>query len=304
MKKSFVMLLSGALLCGSLAFATPTALSPTQLDTVVAGQGIFDYIFSANQVAPTDQSAIEAEADNNAIAGTDANSGNIAGTNAENSNAIAGAGNLNADIDVGKINLAANGSVAAMDNAVVTTNELEAEEGGLIALDGGTNNKLDAEAGGIIAANNSQVYVTEFSAEEGGLIGTDSACVADVDAEEGGNAAANGSTITETDIDVEVSIEDSFNVVTNTLTVSGQGTATAIVLANSLGEQNINSQIVTTNAASNMPTNTNLEGGTIDVPAATAISNVCQIGINGSFILGAAFCSDFSFGGADVVPAQ
>lgn len=299
MKKGYVLLLAGALTCGSLAYAAPAGLTDSELDTALFGQGIISVLFGTgvNQDTPTDMSNVGVEVSGNAVAvNGNANSGNIANTTAPDSNAISGNDNANIDANIEKVNVAINGSVAAMDTATVTTNSLAAEEGGLIAI-GGVNNDVEAERGGIVAVNDSTVDKTEFTAEEGGMIGTGEAGVADVNAEEGGNAAANVSTITDTEIDVEVTLENSFNTNTATLTVDGQENASALVLANSLAAQNINSQIVTTNAASNAPTGFNAEILAIDIPAATALSAVDQIGVNDSGVFLAAFSVDVNAGG-------
>ncbi|HOF89285.1 MAG TPA: hypothetical protein PLZ36_14455, partial [Armatimonadota bacterium] len=86
----------------------------------------------------------------------------------------------------------------------------------------------------------------------------------------------------EVEIDVTVTISDSFNVTTNVLEISGQNGVSAIVLANSLGEQYIGTNLNVTSAASTVPSVSAPGVPAATIGTATAITTLNQIVINGS----------------------
>ena len=119
----------------------------------------------------------------------------------------------------------------------------------------------------------------------------------DVSGEEAGVVVADEATITnsfnsqEIELDVTVDIDDSFNVETYSLDISGQAGVTAIVLANTLGDQAIGVNLNIANATSTVPS---AETGPTAEPInaingnALALTFLNQTVINNSIFVGLA----------------
>lgn len=302
MKKVTMLLMAGSLLCGTLSYAAPARLSVDQLDKVTASGTIVEtFLGGLNQSAPTAQADIGdiAAADN----GSNANAGNVALAD-NDSNAVAGNDNTVVDVSIDTIAVGIydndiEDSLVASDNATINYADIEIEDNEESAINVGTGNfaaaanEIDGDGVQVIGFANTTAAAVD---NDGSAItfGTGTAAVDNsfVEGQIAGNAqgvVAGVATVTNSfntcvsETDIEIEIEDSFNVTTNSLVVSGQSNAQAIVLANSLGDQNIVANLVLTNAATNVPTTGDFGIG--QIPAAVAISAVAQIGINDSFIL-------------------
>ncbi|MHB9133155.1 MAG: hypothetical protein ACYDBB_18965 [Armatimonadota bacterium] len=177
------------------------------------------------------------------------------------------------------------GGIAASDNATVKLTEYEADDiedndDSSVAVGSKNQQVSDAEDSNIVQGSNNQQWVDQ--SEIDGTI------------EEGGNGfvARDCTTVTDSfnskdiEIDVEVDIEDSYNVETNTMDISGQSGITAIVNANALGDQLIGVNVALNSSTSNQPAN--------GIAGAEAISSINgnslaimvldQTVINGSFV--------------------
>lgn len=284
MKKGTLVLMAGALLVSSLAFASPL------LDTAV------------NQIAPTLQADIAdvALADN----ASNANSGNVALAD-NDSNAVAGNDNLVVDVNVGLIEIISDSSDiedsdVACGTAVINDIEVEVEDNDESAINVGFDNfaaaanEIEDNGVQVIGAENLTLAAVE---NDGSAIsfGEADAFVdnSEVDGQIVGNAlgvVAEVATVTdsfntiENELEIEAEIEDSFNTVTNTLEVCGQNSAQGIVLANTLADQNIVANLVLTNAAANSATTGNFQGG--QIPVAAAVTAGVQFGMNDTVGIG------------------
>lgn len=314
MKKTTILLMAGTLLCSTLTYAAPTALTPAQLDQVTAGSLVDTFLNGGiNQEAPTAQTEVGdiAAADN----ASNANAGNVALAD-NDSNGVAGDDNVVVDLTVDTITVGVydtdiEDSLVAYDNGVINAYDIEVEDNDDSAINIGegnfaaADNELDGDGAQVIGGQNT-TYTAADVEDSAITFGTGTASVdnseveGDIEDDSAGVIAreatvTNSFNVCESETDIDIEIEDSFNVETNTLTVSGQSNAQAIVLANTLGDQNIVTNLVLTNAATNVPTTGDMGLG--QIPAALAISAVAQIGINDSFIL----LADIDLGNA-IVP--
>lgn len=303
MKKTTMLLMAGSLLCGTLSYAAPSALTPAQLDQVTASGTIIETFLNGgvNQVAPTAQADIGdiAAADN----GANANAGNLALAD-NDSNAVAGNGNTVVDVSVDTFAIGIydndiEDSLIASENATINYADVEVEENDDSAINVGTgnfaaaDNEVEGDGVQVIGfANSTTSAVDNDNSAISFGTGTSAVDNSEVNGElkeESQGVVAGVATVTNSfntainETEIEIEIEDSFNVETNSLVISGQSNAQGIVLANSLGDQNIVANLVLTNAATNVPTTGDFGVG--QIPAAVAISAVAQIGINDSFIL-------------------
>ncbi|MHB9133157.1 MAG: hypothetical protein ACYDBB_18975 [Armatimonadota bacterium] len=284
-------------------------------------------------IAAADNTSAAVVGDDNELSAAQATDNGIAVSGEENevdvNNAaaedVAVAGNANDTTNVtlenvtvdllANVNTGENGTaVTASENAVVTSNS---GQGGIAASGDASVKISEFEADDIEDNDNSSIAVGSENqqvadAEDSNIVqGTNNSQWVDqseIDGtiEEGGNGfvARDNTTITdsfnskEIEIDVEVDIEDSYNVTTNTLDISGQSGITAIVNANALGDQLIGVNVALNSSTSNQPAN-----GTAGAEAVSAINgnsvafmSLNQTVINGSFV---------SFGlGPVLVPVQ
>ncbi|MHB9023382.1 MAG: hypothetical protein ACYC7E_04295 [Armatimonadota bacterium] len=318
MNKTLIGVLAAVMLCSSV-FAAPVALTDAQLDGVSAGQSVFDYVFGSGGVnqASDNESTMAAQANfsaadngSNAVTGTDNEATSALATdnglanNGDDNEFNASAADTGANAVSGEDNTAI--AVTLADNTFdIDASEKEAEDGSALATDNATLNQNQADDGSAVATDNGVATVKEFEAEnndesnvvvgEGNTQTIDDTEIEDASIEEGGMGqiakeayASNSFNVKEVEIDVEVDIEDSFNVTTNTLTISGQGSLTAIVNANSLDDQNIGVNVSITTASSAVPTTQPTDNGAVSSinGNALAISALNQIVLNNVVIIG------------------
>lgn len=303
MKKGTLVLMAGALLVSSLAFAAPTTMSTAQMDQVVAGS----LLDNLNQIAPTLQADVAdiALADNTG----NANAGNLALAD-NDSNAVAGNENLVVDVNVGLLEVIVDTSTiqdsdVACGTAVINDVNAEVEDNSDSAINIGfdnfaaANNELEEDGVQVIGAEN----ITVSAVDNDGSTVTFGEANAFVDnsyvkgeiADESQGVVAEVACVTDSfnfnkqELEIEAEIEDSFNTLTNDLQVCGQNDAQGIVLANSLDDQNIVANLVLTNAAANSATLGNFEGG--QIPVAAAVTAGVQVGVNHTFAVGISFDS-------------
>lgn len=320
MTKRLLCILAGAtLLCGS-AFAAPVALNNSQLDQVTAGS-VFDYVFgdpgAVNQ-ASDNGSTLAAEA---TFAAADNNSNAVTGTDNEVTSAvayddaIANNGDDNtfneayADNGANAVSGDFNDAIAVnlVDNELYVDASLKvADENSALATDEGVVYQNQADDESAVATDSATATVKEFLAidnedanvvvGEGNTQTIDYMEIEDAEIEEGGMGqiakyadAENSFNVEEVEIDVDVDIEDSFNVTTNTLDVSGQEGLTAIVNANALDDQNIGVNLSITTATSSVPLGgaDGTEGAVESISGnAVAVSLLSQTALNNVVILG------------------
>ncbi len=186
--------------------------------------------------------------------------GNAANANG-NAQAAAGDGNKQQYQD-------ADNAIAAMDNATVTVAENEIE------------NSTIEDGSAAVVGNGNQVSTlyddTDISVEtDGGELEVEGVIAKEAVITDSFNTK-------EVEIDVTVTINDSFNVTTNAMEISGQNGVSAIVLANSLGEQYIGTNLNVTSAASTVPSVSAPGVPAATIGAATATTTLNQIVVNGS----------------------
>ncbi|MHB9133156.1 MAG: hypothetical protein ACYDBB_18970 [Armatimonadota bacterium] len=197
----------------------------------------------------------------------------------ENGTAIAASDTTNVTSNSGQ------GGIAASDNATVKLTEYEADDiddndDSSVAVGSKNQQVADADDSNIVQGSNNQQDVDQSEI--------------DGEIEEGGNGfvARDDTVVTDSfnskdiEIDVEVDIENSYNVETNTMDISGQSGITAIVNANALGDQLIGVNVALNSSTSNQPANgeagaqavTSINGNSL------AIMVLDQTVINGSFV--------------------
>jgi hypothetical protein len=321
MVKWFTLVALAAMLLCSTAFAAQRALSDAALDSVTAGQNLIDMyttpFVGAGDVS-TDQAVIEnphvaaATGDNSLAVDAEAGSTPLtAGAIADHgSTANNGDGNLTANVPVNAPVAATfdGGNTAAGDGNAVHAITQESD-GNSIAFGDGASltipvnaiNDTDVQDGSAAVAGNGNTTHVDYTDMSGWSIEDDSSGV-----------IAQTATVTDAfkqydiSVDVEVDISDSFNVTTNTLTVDGQASATGIVLANSLGDQNIGVNLNLTSATSSLPqaqpgvSQDLLVGG-----GALAVSILRQTNVNGSFgVLVGDVSTELSFPGASIATSS
>lgn len=304
MKLSMVVMLAGAMTLSSVAFASPKVLSGAELDSVSAGSGLISSVIdtflgtnnnnvpsdveeNGTAVAPGDGSiAVQAEGSTVTTAGAVADNHAVATNGDENvvvkndGNVAAGLANAGTDneldaIDQDGAGLAVNQGNDSEINVGLTftnettdidtdiENEIEDVENGSAAVIG-DGNTID------IYADESEVEANTNGGDIYGVVARD-AKVTD---------SFNTKIVTTV---VDVTIEDSFNVETNTLDISGQNGMSAIVNANSLlGFQAVGVNLNMTSASASVPTTTGNDSASVPVIAgnAIAITDLNQIVIN------------------------
>lgn len=313
MRKSSLVLMAGALLVTNLAFAAPASLSPTQMDQVVAGAVVEQFV---NQAVPTLQTEFEDIA--LADGGSNTNTGNVALAD-NDSNAVAGDDNVVVDANLGTIALvvdltSVDDSDVALGDGEILDVAVEVEDNDSSAVNVGFNNfavaanEVDGSGAQVIGCGNT-TYTAADVDSSAVTFGEANAAVdnSEVDGnieEDSAGVIARTALVTDSfnihdeEIEVEAEIEDSFNVVTNTLSVEGQNDATGIVMANALGQQNIVTNLVLTNSATNVPTVGELGAG--QIPVAAALTAGVQLGVNDTFVLGIAADLSLPNGGVPV----
>ncbi|HEY3417873.1 MAG TPA: hypothetical protein VGM23_13395 [Armatimonadota bacterium] len=283
------------LLCGSV-FAAPVALTNAQLDGVAAGASVFDYVFGSGGVNQASDNGSTAGMEATFTA-ADCGSNAVAGTDNDVTSAIAETGGVANNGDDNDLNtaLADNGAnaVAGNDNLAVAVNltgndltldlsQKRAEDGSAVATDSGTVYQNQADDGSAVATDEATAttkYYAAFCNEDSNIIvgegsgnsqTVDFMGIEDAEIEEGGMGqiaktadASNAFNGKDVEIDVDVDIEDSFNTTTNSLTVSGQETLTAIVNANALDDQNIGVNVNICTADSAVPTTEQAGNGAV-----------------------------------------
>ena len=231
MRSLVVLLAVGALLCSSIVFAAPRALSSAELDQVTAG-GAADPFVSAF-VSGDPQQAADTSGTIDPLTTTGNGSPTVAGSGDTTAGAVADSGSAAMDGDCNTaLGLTQNGNIAVDDAVAGNQNTTTDQSGSGVAI----------QTGDICIEDAFKATHTENTIEKGGagVIG-DTPTVTD---------SFNTS---KTDNDVKVNIDDSFNTCTNTLDISGQGTVSGIINANSLGEQNIGANLNLTSASSSVP---------------------------------------------------
>lgn len=274
MKKTLVIAMGvAALALGSLAYAAPREMSLSALDSVSAGQSLVDWLVGdgvlVNQPSSTgDIQATEASGNQSQAVSGQNSANKAAGAVADN-----GAQAINGDDNLALV-IYAQISVPISDsfNTTTITNDVTADAEGAVAIVGDDNcvtttyddSEIDVEVDGDLTG-----VVARYAKI---------------------NDSFNTKTVT---IDVDVDITDSFNVTdeTNTLSISGQCGLTAIVNANTLGDQLIGACLNVTNATASTP-NGNTTPSLGDNGNATAATTLTQTVINASVIVFGGFLTD------------
>jgi hypothetical protein len=306
MRKSLVVVLTaGALVSASLAWAAPRALTSSELDTVAAGTGVMDWVFGGgtNQSAPVlgvaDNGALSVVGDENSIPTASAEVLAVAGNEnvaaAQDANAIdgddnqanTGSGNVNVD-DVD------NGALAFGEKSVAVDNPDDSP-----VAAGVGNAAIEVEGnvqqGSVVIAGDGNVTFAADSIdlrdldEAFAVVGNQNETVGIIDNDDSNVVVATEAAISDSfnrkEIDIDVEIRDSFNVTTKTLDISGQCEVTAIVLANTLGEQMIGVNLNVTSATAAVPNGDpsySVPGAQVGI--ATANTNLVQTVINNSIL--------------------
>jgi hypothetical protein len=276
------LLVAGLFLCSSIAIAAPKALSSAELDGVAAGfgnwappstnntpQNIPFMVTEDVAVAELGGLAIdgneneykEAFASEDAIAVIGNDNETIDGSNFVDGDGdceIAIAGEMNEAISIEQD---ADFALVAGENLSLnaTYNEIGSVDESAVVL--GTNNH--------VTVTQDDTYIDGFIGNGGYGVIAKEACVVD----------SFNTSIVETY--VTVTIEDSFNCISNTLDISGQNNMTALVNANTLGDQYIGVAVNVTNAAA-----TSSAPGPSAPVVATAQTAVTQVVVNGSCFFG------------------
>jgi hypothetical protein len=245
-------------------------MSPSALDNVSAGENLVSWFLGDTVLVDTPTST----ADLQASEASGNNSQAVSGANAANKSvgAIAdnGAQAINGDDNTAVI-VYATIEVPITDsfNTTTITNDVDAEDDGAVALVGN--------------GNHVETYVD------------DSEIDVDVDEDLDGVVArkavvCDSFNTHEVDITVDVDIDDSFNNTAedNALCISGQTELTAIINANTLGDQLIGAALNVTNATASTPSgNTTPSLG--DNANAVAATTLTQTIINASVIINPGF---------------
>lgn len=298
MRSMVVVLAVGAMLCSSIALATPRALSSAELDQVTAGASIGQSIVDAftggavaTAVTPTTPSVTQnpASATGDGSIAVEGGTNNTAGAIADHySTAMNGEGNVAVDVEQSG-GIAAEGSVAGSDNTAHIQND-----GGTQIMVGNvdlsitdafkvynTQNENEIDGNGNFAfngTNNAEVTITSDNSEVDGEIERGGAGVIAKEA-----TVCDSFNVKEVENDVDVDISDSFNTETNTLDISGQCTVSGIINANSLGFQNIAANLNVTTSTSSTPNNAPTETLVgLEGFGSAAITVLSQINVNGS----------------------
>jgi len=290
MKRTLVVLAVSALFCSSVVFAAPRALSSAEMDQVTAGASIADSFIAAftngvgvsNPVDTTQNPSTTSGPGSPAVAGT---TNTTAGAVADNgAKALNGEGNVAVDLTQNG-GIAVGGSVAGENNNpnIQNGDGLNVQTGDISfndAFKAYTNTYTSTNVGkgnASLIGDNGTINNTTDNSEVEGTVGGD-------------GVVARTATITDsfkttvTTNVVTTVITDSFNTVTNTLTVSGQGTVSGIITANSLGFQNIGSNMNITTATSTVPANSPAPSGASIAAGlgAASLANVTQTNVCGS----------------------
>lgn len=289
MRKSVVVVFAaGALVMSSLAFAAPKVLSSAQMETVAAGSLLDVFLpttatFSTSGYEATETVEGLAAADNGgvAVSGSEndlptavATDYGIA-TNGDDNEVVADGANLVVFAEGGEEGLAAVG-----EGNLVTAIEQEGANIGVVTGDNAqidvalnTVDEVDGGSAGVAGSGNTvDVFKKDITIDEAVISGGAYGVIA------GEATVSNSFNVKEVEILTTITITDSFNVVTNSLDISGQDELQAIVNANTLGEQNIGVLLNVTTATANSDSN--------DVPevpmSALATTEIRQLVLNAS----------------------
>lgn len=293
--KKLVVLMAGALMLSSVAFAAPRALSGAELDAVTAGSMLDSvmstFLGSSTQSASVEEAAAVAPGSNSIAIEADNSDVTAAGAVADNDGvAVNGDDNVTVKNDG---NIAALGSVAGDNNqyrytdinAEVAINTNDDGDVTLTETDTRIENEIEDidDGSAAVIGDGNHVAVTTDNSEID--VDTDGGDLFGVVAREA--TISDSFNTKEVDVDVEVEIEDSFNVTTNTMDISGQNGLTAIVNANSLnGLQGIGANLNVTSASAEVPTMQGNDSASVPIIAgnAIAVTVLNQLVINNSII--------------------
>ncbi len=278
MKTLVLAITAGTLALGSVAFAAPRVMSPSAMDNVSAGQSLVSWFLGDDVTVDTPSSTTDTQTSDasgdNAQAASGANAANkAAGALADHgAQAINGDGNTAVEVQA-TISIPISNSANASD----TENTATADENGAIAISGTGNTAVTTFDNSNVSANGTvEDDIAPNQYEENSVTGV-VARTADVCDSFNTNAVT---------IDVEVTIDDSFNNTTtdNALSISGQDHLTAIVNANTLGDQLIGATLNVTNATTAVPATTTVPSMG-DNGNATATTTLTQTVVNASLVV-------------------
>jgi len=291
MKSILILSAVSLMLCSSLVYAAPRALSSADLDKVTAGASVADAFLGAI-AAPQTSDPADMTTTQNPSTTSGEGSPAVTGTGNTTTGAVAdnGAYSLNGE-DNAVVGLTQNGGIAVDGSVAGSNNNPNIQNGD------GTNIML----GNICISDAFKAYTNIYTSTNLGkgnasLIGDNGVINNTSDNSKvegavlGNGVVARDATISDafkTEVTTNVVttvITDSFNTLTNTLTVSGQGTVSGIITANSLGFQNIGSNMNITTATSTTPSSSPSPDG-LNVLAglgAAALANVAQTNVSGS----------------------
>jgi hypothetical protein len=315
MRKSLVVVLTaGALVSANLAWAAPRALSSTELDRVAAGTGVADAVLGHLSTAPVlgvaDNGALNIVGDENSVPTASAHELAVAGEanvaaaldanaiDGDDNQANTGEGNVNVnDIENGALAFAAGSTAidnpddspvaAGVNNAAIEIEGNVQQGAAVIAGDGNLTTAIRSvdirdldDAFAVVGIRNETVGVIDN--DDSNVVVAEEVCVSD--------------SFNLKEIDIDVEIKDSFNVVEKSLCVSGQDAVTAIVLANTLGEQMIGVNLNVTSATAATPAGeSSYTVPGLQVGVAIANTNLVQTVINNSLLLADEFNIDIDF---------
>jgi len=294
MKSMIILSAVSLMLCSSLVYAAPRALSGADLDKVTAGASIADAFLGAMADAVSPQTNTPAEITTTQNPSTTSGPGSpaVAGDTNTTAGAVAdnGAYALNGE-DNTAVDLTQNGGIAVGGSVAGDHNNPNIQNGD------GTNIML----GNICISDAFKAYTNIYTSTNIGkgnasLIGDNGVINNNTDNSEvegavlGNGVVARDATISDafkttvTTNVVTTVITDSFNTLSNTLDVSGQCAVSGIITANSLGFQNIGSNMNITTATSTTPSTAPTPDGlsVLAGAGAAALANVAQTNVSGS----------------------
>jgi len=313
MKSMIILSAVSLMLCSSLVYAAPRALSGADLDKVTAGASIADAFLGAMADAVSPQTSTPAEITTTQNPSTTSGAGSpaVAGDNNTTAGAVAdnGAYALNGEDNIA-VDLTQNGGIAVGGSVAGDHNNPNIQNGdGANIMLGDvkfcdsfkaytniyTSTNIGAGNASLIGDNGKINNNTDNSEVEGSIGVAPEVPCGTTPAQDGENTGGSGvvartatisdafKTTVTTNV-VTTVITDSFNTVTNTLDVSGQCAVSGIITANSLCFQNIGSNMNITTASSTTPSNTP-SPDSLNVLAglgAAALANVAQTNVSGS----------------------
>ncbi len=266
MKTLVLVMTVGTLALGSVAFAAPRVMSPSAMDNVSAGQSLVSWFLGDDVTVNTPSSTGDLQTSDASGDNAQAVSGANAANKAAGAIADHGAQAINGD-DNTAVEVQATISVPISNsfNTSDTENTATADENGAIAIIGKCNTATTTY-------DDSNV-----SADEAGTLTGVVARTAQV---------SDSFNTNDVEIDVTVTIDDSFNntKTDNALCISGQDQLTAIVNANTLGDQLIGATLNVTNATAAVPAGTTVPSMG-DNGNATATTTLTQTVVNASLVV-------------------